>query len=77
MSLPLTRAMLHAALEGLLNDVPYATDPVFGVQVPQTCPDVPDAVLQPRLSWSDSAAYDAAARRLAEMFRAEWLKYTV
>jgi phosphoenolpyruvate carboxykinase (ATP) len=77
MSLPLTRAMLHAALEGLLNDVPYTTDPIFGVQVPLKCPGVPDAVLQPRLSWSDSAAYDAAARKLADMFRAEWLKYTV
>jgi phosphoenolpyruvate carboxykinase (ATP) len=76
MSLPLTRALLRAALEGELDDVPYATDPIFGVRVPQKCPAVPDTVLQPRLSWSDPAAFDAAAKKLADMFRAEWLKHT-
>jgi phosphoenolpyruvate carboxykinase (ATP) len=30
---------------------------------------VPDAVLDPRRTWPDGAAYDAQARRLAAMFR--------
>ncbi len=75
MSLAYTRAMLHAALDGQLNDVPYELDPVFGLQVPKRCPNVPDTVLQQRLSWADPTAYDAAAKKLADMFRSEWLKY--
>jgi phosphoenolpyruvate carboxykinase (ATP) len=63
-----TRAMISAALAGALDDVPYATDPVFNVAVPQSCPDVPADVLNPRLTWADPAAYDAQAAKLARMF---------
>jgi len=75
MSLPHTRALLKAALDGSLNKVKFTPDPIFGVQVPAECPGVPANVLQPRSSWSDPAAYDTAARKLAEMFQAEWTKY--
>lgn len=63
-----TRAMVDAVLNGSLRDVPYAADPVFGLAVPQQCPGVPDVVLNPRGTWADTAAYDAQARRLADMF---------
>ncbi len=63
-----TRAMVHAALEGGLEGVPLVTDPIFGLQVPTACPGVPAEVLQPRSTWSDAAAYDAQARKLARMF---------
>ena len=63
-----TRAMISAALSGALDDVPYAPDPVFNVEVPARVPDVPTESLRPRASWSDGAAYDAQARRLAAMF---------
>jgi phosphoenolpyruvate carboxykinase (ATP) len=63
-----TRAMIAAALSGALDDVPYAPDPVFNVEVPATVPDVPADSLRPRASWSDGAAYDAQAGRLAAMF---------
>jgi phosphoenolpyruvate carboxykinase (ATP) len=68
MQLMHTRALLRAALAGQLAHVPYAADPVFGLQVPTVCPDVPPQILQPRKAWSDPAAYDAAARRLADLF---------
>jgi phosphoenolpyruvate carboxykinase (ATP) len=42
---------------------------VFGIEVPTTVPDVPSNVLDPRGTWSDGAAYDAQARKLAGMFR--------
>jgi len=67
--LPLTRAMLRAALEGQLAAVPTWTEPVFGLRVPARCPDVPDAVLNPKATWADGAAYDARARELAALFR--------
>lgn len=63
-----TRAMVRAALDGALNDVPTRAHPIFGVAVPVACPDVPSEVLDPRATWPDPGAYDAQARRLAAMF---------
>jgi phosphoenolpyruvate carboxykinase (ATP) len=63
-----TRAMIRAVLNGDLDDVPYETDPVFNLDVPQRVPGVPPDVLKPRSTWSDTLAYDAQARKLARMF---------
>ena len=41
---------------------------MFNIDVPTSCPDVPAAVLDPRSTWSDAAAYDAQAAKLAAMF---------
>jgi phosphoenolpyruvate carboxykinase (ATP) len=70
-----TRTMVRAALDGLLDDVPYVTDPVFGVSVPTECPEVPEEVLQPRLTWHDKDAYDRQARILAAMFAENFAAY--
>ncbi|MGC4080582.1 MAG: phosphoenolpyruvate carboxykinase (ATP) [Vicinamibacterales bacterium] len=43
-----TRAMITAALSGQLDGVHYDTHPVFNLQVPQSCHDVPSEVLNPR-----------------------------
>jgi phosphoenolpyruvate carboxykinase (ATP) len=63
-----TRALVSAALNGALDDVPTIPDPIFGVAVPVACPGVPSEVLSPRNTWADQAAYDAQARKLAAMF---------
>jgi phosphoenolpyruvate carboxykinase (ATP) len=63
-----TRAMIKAALSGALDGVPCNRDEVFNLEVPATCPDVPPAVLTPRNTWTDAAAYDAQAGKLARMF---------
>jgi phosphoenolpyruvate carboxykinase (ATP) len=68
MKIGYTRAMIKAALSGALDDVPYETDPVFNLDVPTSCPEVPAAALRPRTTWSDPVAYDAQARKLAAMF---------
>ncbi len=68
MKLPFTRAMVRAALNRELNGVAAREDPIFGVQVPESCPGVPPEVLQPRSTWKDPAAYDAQAKKLAGMF---------
>ncbi len=64
-----TRSMVKAALTGELNDVAFEEDPVFGVRVPRSCPDVPPETLTPRTTWRDSTAYDAKAKELARLFR--------
>ena len=68
MKLSYTRAMITAALEGKLNKVAYETMPVFKLNVPKECPNVPVEILNPRNTWVDKAAYDTAAKNLALQF---------
>ena len=68
MKLRYTRAMITAALEGKLNEGDMRVDEVFGLKVPNSCPDVPSDVLNPRETWADKGAYDAAAADLAQRF---------
>jgi phosphoenolpyruvate carboxykinase (ATP) len=74
-AIPHTRAMVNAALDGELDDVPTWEDPVFGFAVPESCPGVPDEILRPRDSWSDRAAYDTQASKLAAMFHENFANY--
>jgi phosphoenolpyruvate carboxykinase (ATP) len=67
-SLPYTRAMVRAVLGGDLDNAPMTEDPIFRVKVPEACPGVPAEVLQPRSTWESPDAYDAQARKLAQMF---------
>ena len=73
--LPLTRAMVSACLDGSLDKVQTRHDPIFNLDVPTTCPGVPDHVLDPRATWSDQAAYDESARKLAALFAKNIAKF--
>jgi phosphoenolpyruvate carboxykinase (ATP) len=75
MKLPYTRAMVRAVLSGELWDAPTQVDPVFGLAIPTSCEGVPSDVLNPRSTWADPAAYDAQAKKLAEMFRKNFEKF--
>jgi phosphoenolpyruvate carboxykinase (ATP) len=68
MSLKYTRAMVRGILDGTLAQVATHPDPIFGIQVPESCPDAPAEILDPRNTWEDKDAYDAQARKLAGMF---------
>ena len=68
MSIQHTRTLLNAALDGKLDGVKFAKDPVFGLEVPTDAPGVPAQVLNPRETWPDKAAYDAKAQQLARLF---------
>jgi phosphoenolpyruvate carboxykinase (ATP) len=74
-SIAYSRAVIRAALSGGLEDVEYSPDPAFGFAVPRSCPGVPAEVLDPRRTWEDGAAYDAAAARLAARFAANFAQY--
>jgi phosphoenolpyruvate carboxykinase (ATP) len=69
MKIAYTRAMIRAALNGSLAEVKTVTDPVFGLNVPVSCPDVPEDVLNPRNTWKDKNAYDVKAKELAGKFK--------
>lgn len=75
MNLTFTRAMVTAALNGKLQDVDFAQDPIFGLHVPTQCPDVPSEVLQPRQTWSNVEEYDQKAKELAQLFISNFEKF--
>ncbi len=64
-----TRALLDAALDGDLDDVETELHPLFGLRMPTSCPGVPSEILNPRNTWDDPEAYDAAALELRDMFQ--------
>ncbi|MDQ3784737.1 MAG: phosphoenolpyruvate carboxykinase (ATP) [Actinomycetota bacterium] len=66
-SLPLTRAIVGAAVTGALQDVETQRHQVFNLEVPLTCPGVPAEVLDPKGTWPEPEAYDKQARELADM----------
>jgi len=70
-----TRSMVRAALDGRLDGVGRVIDPIFGVEVPTACPDVPAEVLRPRETWADRDAYDRQAAALARMFAENFATY--
>lgn len=70
-----TRALLNAALTGKLDHVTYQQDPIFGFEVPQHCPDVPDEVLNPSSSWSEKKEYDRRYKDLAMRFKQNFGKF--
>jgi len=67
--------MVTAALSGKLKGVTYAKDPIFGLSIPQSCPDVPVDVFSPRSTWPNPAAYDAKAKHLAGLFTENFVKF--
>jgi phosphoenolpyruvate carboxykinase (ATP) len=70
-----TRALLSAALNGSLAKTTFRKDPNFGFEVPVSVPGVEDALLNPRETWADKAAYDAQAKALVEMFSKNFAQY--
>ena len=68
MKLAYTRAMITAALSGKLEDVNYQVHPVFGLNMPESCPEVPSEILNPRNTWGDPLLYDAKSNELAAAF---------
>ncbi len=68
MSLKHTRALIQAVLDGSLEDVEWQTVEPFHLQVPTSCPQVPNEILNPRNTWQDPKAYDEYAAKLAQAF---------
>jgi len=74
MDIDITRALVHAALCGKLDDVEYDEDPLFHILVPRTCPGIDPEILNPRNTWDDKEAFDIRARKLARDFSAHFDK---
>jgi phosphoenolpyruvate carboxykinase (ATP) len=70
-----TRALIEAATSGALDEVDTRRHPIFNVDVPVSCPGVPDEVLDPQSMWEDPDAYEAQARSLAGMFASNFERF--
>ena len=75
MPIKATRALLSAALDGSLAAAEFRRDTHFGFEVPAACPGVDAALLDPRGTWADGAAYDAQAAKLVTMFVENFAQY--
>jgi phosphoenolpyruvate carboxykinase (ATP) len=75
MPIGVTRKLLTAALSGKLASTPMRRDPMFGFEVPLALDGVDAAILNPRETWADKAAYDAQAKALVDMFVKNFAKF--
>jgi len=76
MSIKATRACVDAVLDGSIQMAEFTEDPVFGFQVPTELPGVASNVCNPREAWADKDAYDSQAKKLADMFKDNYVQYT-
>jgi len=72
-----TRALLNGALGGALASVKFMKDPVFGFDIPSSCPGVPAEIMSPRSAWKNPADYDAKYAELAGLFSKNFKKFNV
>jgi len=70
-----TRGIIDAIHSGALSNGKVQRDPTFGFDVVSECPQVPSEILIPRAAWTDGKAYDATAKRLAELFSGNFKTY--
>ncbi len=75
-AIPHTRAMVRAILGGEIAGDELVAEPVFGLAIPTKLAGVPDRILSPRATWTDGAAYDEQAAKLAAMFRENFERYS-
>jgi phosphoenolpyruvate carboxykinase (ATP) len=75
MDLPYTRAMIHNALNGNLENVEFEKLPIFNLAIPKTCENVPSEILNPINTWDNSDLYFEKANHLANQFNQNFRKY--
>ncbi|EJK72083.1 hypothetical protein THAOC_06424 [Thalassiosira oceanica] len=75
MSIKTTRGCVDAIIDGSIENTTWETDPLFGWELPTSVPGVDEAVLKPRNTWPNPEAYDAAEKKLAEMYVSNFEQY--
>ena len=75
-SLNFTRSMISAILNGDLENVKYNTHSVFGLKMPDSCPNVPADILNPKNTWKDKNKYDVKANKLADAFNKNFEQFS-
>tara|TARA_R110002096_G_scaffold436050_1_gene666159 strand:- start:101940 stop:103553 length:1614 start_codon:yes stop_codon:yes gene_type:complete len=76
MKLKYTRAMITEAINGGLDHVDFTEHEIFGLNMPNSCSNVPDEILNPKNTWADKVAYDKTANELAKKFNTNFEKFS-
>ena len=74
-SLKYTRAMITAILNNEINDVLYTKHEIFGLNMPNSCPNVPSELLNPKNTWENKNDYDLKAKELANAFNQNFKQF--
>lgn len=75
-SLDATRTIINAILDGSIDSAETFTLPYFNLEVPLEISGVDENLLDPRNTYQDSADWDSKARNLAELFIANFEKFS-
>lgn len=70
-----TRAMISAALSGVLDNVGYRKHSIFGAEIPMTCPGVPSEILSARETWKNDDGFYETSNKLARMFQKNFSQF--
>ena len=73
--LPLTRAIIHAILDGSIENSDFDTDPYFHVKIPKSLGKIDSSILNPLHAWTNESEYHSGARELVEKFQENYNKY--
>ena len=76
-SIPTTRAVITAITNGSLNSTPTQHVEELNLDIPLEVQGVDSALLNPKQTWADPAAFDLRAQALAKEFQANFKKYNV
>ena len=76
-SLPITRQIIYAILDGSINESDFEIDPYFGVQVPNKLDNIEDKVLIPMKAWPSKEDYIRTAESLVEKFQNNFAEYNI
>ena len=67
--------MISSILREDLENIKYSTHEVFGLKMPNSCPNVPNDILNPKNTWKNKLAYDKKASQLADAFNKNFAQF--
>ena len=76
-SLPITRKIIYAILDGTINESDFELDPYFGVEVPTKLHDINSSILIPSKAWNSNEDYSMIAEHLVDKFQNNFAKYDI
>ena len=76
-SLPITRKIIYAILDGSINKSDFEVDPYFGFQVPLKLDEINSKVLIPANAWPSKQEYVRVSEGLVEKFQNNFANYSI
>ena len=74
-SLPLTRQIIGAILDGSIESGNFVRDPYFGTEIPTNLGEIESNLLIPAQAWNDSKEYHRTAEELVKKFKKNFRQY--